>query len=86
MHSNSVQDMYHQCIYIYMSALSQLQIFSQLMQQSPELLSQLGITPETLRNEMSKLDNMEKMKVLVINQVGGITEDKATVGMAWGWW
>ena len=65
--------------------LSQLQIFSQLMQQSPELLSQLGITPETLRNEMSKLDNMEKMKVLVINQVGGITEDKATVGMTCGW-
>ena len=59
--------MCHQCIYI--SALSQLQIFSQLMQQSPELLTQLGITPETLRNEMSKLDNMEKMKVLV--QSGG---------------
>ena len=58
-------DMCHQRIYT--SALSQLQIFSQLMQQSPELLSQLGITPETLRNEMSKLENMEKMKVLIMN-------------------
>ena len=55
----------HQRIHI--SALSQLQIFSQLMQQSPELLSQLGITPETLRSEMSKLENMEKMKVLIMN-------------------
>jgi len=41
---------------------SQLQIFSQLMQQSPEILAQLGITPESLREEMRKLENMEKLK------------------------
>jgi len=46
---------------------SQLQIFSQLMQQSPEILSQLGITPESLREEMRKVENMEKLKVYMLN-------------------
>lgn len=46
---------------------SQLQIFFQLMQQSPEILAQLGITPESLREEMRKLENMEKLKVCMLN-------------------
>ena len=45
---------------------SQLQIFSQLMQQSPEILGQLGITPDSLREEMSKIENMEKLKVTCV--------------------
>jgi len=37
------------------------------MQQSPEILSQLGITPESLREEMRKVENMEKLKVYMLN-------------------
>ena len=41
----------------------QLYMFSELMQRSPEIMLQLGITPEALQLEVSKLENVEKLKV-----------------------
>ena len=42
---------------------SQLQMFSMLMQQSPEVLMALGISPQVIRNEISKQENLRKLKV-----------------------
>ena len=42
---------------------SQLQMFAMLMQQSPEVLMALGISPETIHNEISKQENLRKLHV-----------------------
>ncbi len=41
----------------------QLYMFSQLMQQSPEIMLQLGISPETLQVEIRKLETIDKLQV-----------------------
>ena len=42
---------------------SQLQMFMMLMQQSPEVLTALGVSPGAIHNEISKQENMTKLKV-----------------------
>ena len=49
------------------SSFSQLVMFQALQRESPMLLLQLGITSEFMDNEMKKITEIEKTKVLYLN-------------------
>ena len=44
-------------------ACSQLHMFLQLMEQAPEVLQALGMSPDTLKQEIVKMEQVDKLKV-----------------------
>ena len=54
-------------IHIPIFSFSQLVMFQALQRESPMLLLQLGITSEFMDNEMKKITEIEKTKVLYLN-------------------
>ena len=45
---------------------SQLHMFQQLMETAPEVLQALGLRPESLQQEIANMQNMDKLKVLLL--------------------
>ena len=51
---------------------SQLHMFLQLMQQAPEVLQALGMSADSLKQEIIKMEEADKLKVLVNCRVSEI--------------
>ena len=45
-------------------------MFQQLMETAPEVLQALGLRPESLQQEIAKMQNMDKLKVLLLFILG----------------
>jgi hypothetical protein len=41
-------------------------MFQQLMETAPEVLQALGLRPESLQQEIANMQNMDKLKVLLL--------------------
>ena len=45
-------------------------MFQQLMETAPEVLQALGLRPESLQQEIANMQNMDKLKVLLLFILG----------------
>ena len=62
----------YMCMYIYirpysvLPSCSQLHMFLQLMQQAPDVLQALGMSPDALKQEIIMMEKTDKLKVYIV--------------------